>query len=205
MEDEAAPLAERDDFFHEDVLLLFGGVFRWILVGHKAGTMAKAAAGVNTRGGLRCVALQSKFRGLLKAGGRSPSKARKFRKQKGKTMKKTVGMIAIVSLLAIGAPAYADCGSCDAHKAAAKSCPVGACASVLSKMDLSAEQKAQVAGLKAAFAKSENKAEGCAAFMKGIQSVLTPEQLAQCKEECAKLKAAGGCPASGGGCPSQKN
>jgi hypothetical protein len=119
-------------------------------------------------------------------------------------MKKIVGMLAIVSLLAVGAPAHAGCGSCDAHKPAAKGCPVGNCASVLSKMDLSSEQKATVAELKAAFAKSENKAEGCAAFMAGLKSVLTPEQLAKCKEECAKLKAKGGCPASSGSCPSNQ-
>lgn len=119
-------------------------------------------------------------------------------------MKKAVGMFAIVSLLALGAPAYAGCGSCEAHKPAAKSCPVGTCASVLSKMNLTAEQKAKVADLKAAFAKSENKADGCAAFMKGLEGILTPDQLAQCKEGCAKAKAAGGCPASGGGCPSNK-
>lgn len=119
-------------------------------------------------------------------------------------MKKAVGMLAIVSLLALGAPAYAGCGSCEAHKSAAKSCPVGTCASVLSKMDLNAEQKARVAELKAAFAKSENKSEGCAAFMKGLEGVLTPEQLAKCKEGCAKAKSAGGCPASGGSCPSTK-
>lgn len=114
-------------------------------------------------------------------------------------------MLAFVSLFVIGVPAYAHCGHCGSDKAAAKSCPVGSCASVLAKMDLSAEQKAKIAELKAAFAKSENKTEGCAAFMKGIEGVLTPEQLAQCKEGCAKLKANGGCPASGGSCPSQKN
>ena len=114
-------------------------------------------------------------------------------------------MLAIVSLLAIGATAHAQCGSCNVAKVAAKSCPVGTCASVLAKMDLSAEQKAQVAELKAAFAKSGNKAEGCETFMKGLEGVLTPEQSAQCKAECAKLRAAGGCPASGGSCPSQKN
>ncbi len=112
-------------------------------------------------------------------------------------MKKLVGMIAAAAVLIAAGTAYAHCGSCATDKAKAGGCPVSACSKALGKMDLSADQKAKVAALKEAFDKAGGTPEACAKYMKGLESVLTKEQLAQCKAACGKTSDC--CPSAAAG------
>jgi hypothetical protein len=109
--------------------------------------------------------------------------------QKETRMTKFVTLICAAVVVAVGT-AYAGDGCCPSKKAKAAAKADG-CAAGFSKLNLTADQQAKVAALKADCDK-----EGCsetskAEFIKGLEGILTAEQLAQCKELCAKDGKAG--------------
>jgi Spy/CpxP family protein refolding chaperone len=114
-------------------------------------------------------------------------------------MKKIIGLLVAAAVMASVATLYGQggCPSC-AKPAGAKSCPLAGNADVLGKLNLSEEQKAKVGALREECDKAGRTPEACAKCMKGIESVLTPEQLTVWKENCQKAKKSGGCPASAG-------
>jgi len=114
-------------------------------------------------------------------------------------MKKIIGLLIAAAVMASIATLYGQggCPSCPSA-AGAKSCPLAGKADVLAKLNLSAEQKTQIAALREECDKAGRTPEACAKGMKGIESVLTPEQLALWKTACQKAKQSGGCSVSAG-------
>lgn len=62
----------------------------------------------------------------------------------------------------------------------------GDCWEMISKVDLTEDQKTRLAALKTDCAKTECTMTSEQKMIKGVKSILTPEQLAACKAECAK-------------------
>lgn len=107
-------------------------------------------------------------------------------------MKRILSWMLVSAVLASGPALYAGgacCPSKKSDKTAAKADQAdkaGGCGDVLSKLNLTDEQKKKVEALKADCDK-----DGCteatqAKFMKGLKEILTAEQIAQCKAECEK-------------------
>ncbi|MCX6911225.1 MAG: hypothetical protein NTY01_24725 [Verrucomicrobia bacterium] len=115
-------------------------------------------------------------------------------------MKKVMGLLIAAAVMASIATLYGQggCPSCPSA-AGAKSCPLAGKADVLGKLNLGDEQKAKIAALREKCDKAGRTPEACAKCMKGIESLLAPEQLAAWKVACQKAKQSGGCPVSGGG------
>ena len=117
-------------------------------------------------------------------------------------MKKMIGLLVAAAVLAGVASLHAQsggtCPSCGTP-GAAKSCPMSGKSDVMSKLNLTDEQKTKIAALREECAKAGRTPEACDKCMKGIEAVLTAEQLAQWKEACQKAKAGGGCPVAGSG------
>ncbi|MBI5683814.1 MAG: hypothetical protein HZC54_01915 [Verrucomicrobia bacterium] len=115
-------------------------------------------------------------------------------------MKKIIGLLVAAAMMAGVATMYAQGGGCSScpKSAGAKSCPLAGKTDVLGKLNLSEEQKAKVAALREECDKAGRTPEACAKCMKGIESVLTPEQLTVWKAACEKTKQSGGCPVSAG-------
>lgn len=116
-------------------------------------------------------------------------------------MKKIIGVLAAAAVLAgvasLHAQSGAGCPSCAAG--AAKSCPMSGNADLMAKLNLTDEQKAKIGALREECAKAGRTPEACEKCMKGIESVLTPEQQAVWKEACQKARQGGGCPVAGSG------
>jgi len=102
--------------------------------------------------------------------------------------------LAVAAVVALGAASvYADGGCCAGmSKSSAQS---GCCNSdMLSKLNLTPEQKAKVETLKADTRRATSTSEAHQMFSAGLEKILTPDQLAQLKTQCEKPMKSGGCP-----------
>jgi Spy/CpxP family protein refolding chaperone len=108
-------------------------------------------------------------------------------------MKKLVVLMVAV-IVTIGAAAvYAGDGCCAGMS---KSSAKGASCSgdMFSKMNLTPDQKTKIETLKQDCRKATSTSELHETFTKGLEKILTPEQLAQWKSQCDKAASGGGCP-----------
>jgi len=94
-------------------------------------------------------------------------------------------LVAVCAVAAVSLSAYAGEGCC-ASKAKAAAKASGGCGDMLSKLNLTADQQAKIASLKADCDKEKCSDSARAKYMKGLEGILTAEQVAQCKELCAK-------------------
>lgn len=105
-------------------------------------------------------------------------------------MNKFVAVIAC-ALLAASVTAHAGAGCCAAGKAKSEAkttatTKLDGCYAMLSRLDLTPDQKAKVDALHAECQKEKCTDTSQAKFVKGLEQILTPAQVAQCKELCAK-------------------
>ncbi|MCS7048547.1 MAG: hypothetical protein NZ483_04545 [Verrucomicrobiae bacterium] len=105
-------------------------------------------------------------------------------------MNKFVASVAVLALAA-ATTAFAGPGCCAAGKAksdakASADAKWGSCGAMLSKLDLTPEQKAKVEALAAQCEKEKCSDTAKANYAKGLEQILTAEQIARCKELCAK-------------------
>jgi Spy/CpxP family protein refolding chaperone len=102
---------------------------------------------------------------------------------------------AVAALVGLGvASVYAGGGCCAGMS---KSSVKGACSGdMFSKLNLTDAQKTQIEALKLSTKHATSTSEAHAMFSKGLEKILTPEQLTQFKAQCesAKAKAGGQCP-----------
>jgi hypothetical protein len=109
-------------------------------------------------------------------------------------MKQVLGL-ALAAVIAVGvSAAFAGDGCCSKAKSPAQASS-GACD--MSKMGLTDAQKAKLATLQEQAKRAPSTSEANAIMSAGLEKILTPEQLAQCKTSCNKDKAAGKCPVMG--------
>ncbi|MCG3149643.1 MAG: hypothetical protein PCFJNLEI_03108 [Verrucomicrobiae bacterium] len=107
-------------------------------------------------------------------------------------MKKVLGLV-LATVVAVGVSASFAGEGCCASKAKAQAAGAS-CTDALSKLNLTAEQKAKLATLQEQAKRAPSTSEGNAILAAGMEKILTPEQLAECKTNCSKEKAGGGCP-----------
>ena len=88
----------------------------------------------------------------------------------------------VVGFVATSTFAGEGCGGADKAKAEGKA----GCGDVLSKLNLTEAQKAQVAELKKECDATKCSETSKAKFTAGLKQILTPEQLALCEAECKK-------------------
>lgn len=106
-------------------------------------------------------------------------------------MKRVFGLLVAAMLVVGSVSVYANCGKCGpAGEKQAK----GDCGDCFAKLNLTADQKAKLAELKADCGKG-----GCPITAKtklddGAKKILTADQYKQWKSECAKAGKDGGCP-----------
>lgn len=104
-------------------------------------------------------------------------------------MKKCL-VLACAAVVAVGAiSVYAGGDGCCMGKSAKAG---GQCSDMFSKLNLTDEQKAKINALHEECAKATSKSEAMEKFNKGIEGVLTADQLKQWKADSEKAKA--GCP-----------
>jgi Spy/CpxP family protein refolding chaperone len=98
-----------------------------------------------------------------------------------------------MAVVALGAASvYAD-GGCCAGKS--QSSAKGGCSGdMLSKLNLTPEQKAKIETLKADTRRATSTSEMHQVFHAGLEKILTPEQLTQWESQCGKTMKSGGCP-----------
>lgn len=110
-------------------------------------------------------------------------------------MKRLFSFMVAGAVLVGGSSVFGGSACCASGKvsAEAKEAKAGGCGDLLSKLNLTEQQKTKIAELKATCDKEGCTQETHAKFMKGLKEILTAEQIAQCKAECAKT-AKGGCP-----------
>jgi uncharacterized protein HemX len=97
--------------------------------------------------------------------------------------------VAIVGALALGtASVYAGSACCAAGKAktTAKAEAKAGCGDIFAKLNLTDEQKAKLAALKAECDKQACSVTGRQKYWKGVKEILTPAQLEACRAECEK-------------------
>jgi len=101
--------------------------------------------------------------------------------------------VAVVAVVALSAAAvYAGDGCCAGKsKSSAKG---GCCSDMLSKLNLTPEQKAKIDTLRADTRRATSTSESHQMFSAGLEKILTPDQLAQLKTQCEKPMKSGGCP-----------
>jgi hypothetical protein len=90
-------------------------------------------------------------------------------------------------MLLVGVNAFADSDCCKG--CAAKGCDADnktACGGLPDGLELSKDQKSKIAALKAKCDKAGCTPEAKQKFVEGLRKVLTADQLAKCKELCAK-------------------
>jgi hypothetical protein len=120
------------------------------------------------------------------------------RKEQGVVMKRVLGIVVAVAVLAGVAAVYAgDAGCCAAGKA--KSASAGcssACSKMLSKLNLTPDQQSRIAVLNQQLRTATSKSERIAMFTQGMQRILTPEQFEQWKSSCDMAVKNGTCPLS---------
>ena len=111
--------------------------------------------------------------------------------------------VTVATLMAVSlTPVFAGDGCCAAKKVSATAtatCSTGA-ESMCAKLNLTEAQKTKLTALQDRVKHATSTSEGKALMEKGLAEILTPEQLAQCKEHCEKTKANGG-----SGCPFAKS
>lgn len=115
---------------------------------------------------------------------------------KGETrkMKRILGLIVAVVVLAGVASAFADSGGCCMSKKA-KGDAKASCPDMFGKLNLTDKQKAQVKVLCEQCESATSTSERRAMMSEGLQKILTPEQYGQLKANCDKAaKDGGGCP-----------
>jgi hypothetical protein len=106
-------------------------------------------------------------------------------------MKRLLGLVVAVAVLAGVASAYAD-GGCSGM--VGKSSAGGCCSAMFSKLDLTSQQKAQVTALQEQCKRATSTSESHEMFTKGVEKILTPEQLIQWKANMEKSSKGGQCP-----------
>lgn|ERR1022692_1371447 len=108
-------------------------------------------------------------------------------------MSKALGYALAAVLLMAGASVYADGGCCAGMS---KSSAQGGCCSsdMLSKLNLTPEQKAKIESLKADTRRATSTSEMHAMFSAGLEKILTPEQFAQWGTHSGNAMKSGGCP-----------
>jgi len=106
---------------------------------------------------------------------------------------KKIFVLAVMAAVALGgASVYAD-GGCCASKSKS-SANGGCCSDMLSKLNLTPEQKAKIDTLRADTRRATSTSESHQMFSAGLEKILTPDQLAQLKTQCEKPMKSGGCP-----------
>jgi len=101
-----------------------------------------------------------------------------------------VAVAAVVALSA--ASVFAGEGCCGGmSKSSAKG---ASCGDMISKLSLTAEQKAKVETLKQDCLRATSTSEFHAMFNSGLEKILSPDQLAQWETHSGKAKASGECP-----------
>ena len=106
-------------------------------------------------------------------------------------MKKLVGVVIAVAVLASAASVYAgDMGCCAGAKKASASC----CNATSAKLNLTADQQARVAALKDSCARATSTSERIAMTSEGMARILTPAQYAQWQASCSMALKNGQCP-----------
>ena len=113
---------------------------------------------------------------------------------------KRLYMFVVVAALALGAASvYADGGCCAGMSKSSKMS--ASCGDMVSKLNLTDAQKAKMETLKEQCNRATSTSERREMMAKGMQSILTPEQLAQWQGSCDKADKT----SSGGGCPFMKS
>ncbi len=102
-------------------------------------------------------------------------------------------IVAVCAVVALSVSAFAGGACCPASKAKSAAKASDGCGDVFAKLNLTADQQAKVMALKAECDKEKCSDTSRAKYMKGLEGILTAEQIAQCKELCAKDNKAG-CP-----------
>ena len=110
-------------------------------------------------------------------------------------MKKLLAF-AVAASIGLGAVSvFAGEGCCMAGKAKSTSSTSGAsCSDMFSKLNLTDAQKAQIDALKEQTKRATSTSGSRAMYNEGLEKILTPEQIAQCKTQCDKAKASSECP-----------
>ena len=103
-------------------------------------------------------------------------------------MKKILGLT-LVAMIGVGA-AFAGDGCC-MSKAGVKA---GGSCEMTAKLNLTDAQKIKLTALQERCQRAVSTSERRAMFQKGIEEILTPEQLAQCKASGESAKPTGKCP-----------
>jgi Spy/CpxP family protein refolding chaperone len=111
--------------------------------------------------------------------------------QENKQMKRLLGFVVAVSLLAGIAAAYADGGGCMGSKSSTGG---ACCGGMFSTLKLTPEQNAKVEALKEQCRRATSTSEFHTMFEKGLEQILTADQLAQWKAICAKAAKSSQCP-----------
>ena len=101
--------------------------------------------------------------------------------------------LAVAAVVVMGGTAvYAGDGCCAGKsKSSAKG---GCCNDMLSKLNLTPEQKAKIETLRADTRRATSTSEMHQMFSAGLEKILTPEQLTQLKTQGEKTMKSGGCP-----------
>jgi Spy/CpxP family protein refolding chaperone len=112
---------------------------------------------------------------------------------------KTVIAVALAGVVFVGAASvYAGGnGCCMAGKSKSSANAGASCQDMMSKLNLTDEQKAKVAALKDQTSRAVSTSERMQQFSDGLKQILTAEQLTQWNDICTKAKASGQCPFTG--------
>jgi len=130
-----------------------------------------------------------------------------------KTDMRKLALIAIVSFVCVGLMSSCTCPKGKSASCTAK-CPAMAQAGksidqcpVMSKLNLTAEQKPKVQAICDQCAKDGCSKKACKKMTKELEKVLTPEQMTQYKAACDEMKAKSGCcmKSKKGECPMKKS
>jgi Spy/CpxP family protein refolding chaperone len=99
-------------------------------------------------------------------------------------MKRLFSLVVASALILGVVSVYADGGGCcAAGKTSAKS---AACTDMMGKLNLTDAQKAKIAALKEQTTRATSTSEARAMMSKGMEQILTPDQLAQWQNGCEK-------------------
>jgi hypothetical protein len=102
-------------------------------------------------------------------------------------MKKLIALTLAGTMLLGGSMVYAGSACCPAKSKEAKAGKDAYCSDVLSKLNLTDDQKKKVAALREECDKGGCTEAGKGKYYQGLKEILTPEQLTQCKSECEKV------------------
>jgi hypothetical protein len=108
-------------------------------------------------------------------------------------MNKVLGLV-LASVVALSVASYAGSGCCAAGKAKAEAKTSCIANDTLTKLNLSDDQKSQVANLMESCKKATSKSECRTLMSDGLGKILTASQYAQWKADCDKATGTGECP-----------